>query len=137
VPVSALTGEGLKDLLTVVGEVVTAGMIAVRVVLPYDRGDLVETFHRRGMVTLERHDERGTLLEGKLPRAVLGLYTPYRPVPLRPGRAAHYPLAEDLAYAEAADDEDAADDRDGDALDAADMTDAEGGDRAGDVELAH
>ncbi len=140
VPVSALASTGLKELLTVVGEVVSEGMIAVRVVLPYDRGDLVETFHRRGMVTLERHDERGTLLEGKLPKTVLGLYTPYRPVPLRPGYAARYPFAEELAAADPDDaeegeydalDEDEEDDLDGDA-----PANLEGGDDvAGDVEI--
>ena len=77
VPVSALTGQGVSQLLTRVGDVLAERMLPVRVLLPFDRGDLVETFHRRGHVDDERHDPGGTLLAGSLPRELLGVYAPY------------------------------------------------------------
>jgi len=87
-PVSALTGQGTKELLTRVGEVLASRMVPVRVLVPFDRGDLVEAFHRRGHVARERQEERGTLLEGGLPTQLLGVFAPYR-TPAR--RVSHRP----------------------------------------------
>ncbi|HLZ24750.1 MAG TPA: GTPase HflX [Ktedonobacterales bacterium] len=84
VPVSALTGAGIRELLTRVGEVLAERMLSVRVLLPFDRGDLVEVFHRRGHVEDERQNENGTLLAGSLPRELLGVFAPYREPPRRP-----------------------------------------------------
>jgi GTP-binding protein HflX len=78
VPVSALTGRGLRELLARVGEVVAQRMASVYVLLPFERGDLVETFHRRGQIRSERQEETGTRIEGALPPALLGLFQPFQ-----------------------------------------------------------
>ena len=78
VPVSAVTGQNLKELLVRIGEVLADRMIAVRVLVPFDRGDLVEVFHRRGHVTEERQQADGTLLAGALPHPLVGVFAPYR-----------------------------------------------------------
>ena len=78
VPVSALAGSNLRELLVMVGEVIAAGMIPVRVRIPFDRGDLTEIFHRRGHVVEEQQDADGTVLRGGLPRPLLGMFAPYR-----------------------------------------------------------
>ncbi len=78
VPVSAVTGFQLKELLTKVGDVIATAQEPVQVLLPFERGDLVETFHRRGQVASERQEAEGTLIEGRLPHALLGLFAPYR-----------------------------------------------------------
>ncbi len=83
VPVSAITGQNLPALLDRLGAVLAERMVSVRVLLPFDRGDLVEAFHRRGSVRSERQEAEGTLIAGALPQPLLGIYKPYR----LPGRA--------------------------------------------------
>lgn len=78
VAVSAVTGQHLNELLTQIGDVIAKGLIPVRVLLPFERGDLVEAFHRRGHVRDERQDVDGTLLDGGLPRALMATFAPYR-----------------------------------------------------------
>ncbi len=107
VAVSALTRTNLDALLRRIGEVVTAGMVRVRVQVPFERGDLIEAFHRRGHVAEQRAEETGTYLEGLLPQAMLGAFAPYRlpTLPQREPRRSrfHVPRASDapLAAAEA------------------------------------
>ena len=78
VPVSALTGFGLKALLLSVSEVIAGSLDPVHVLVPFERGDLVEIFHRRGHIASERPELEGTLIEGELPHALLALFKPYR-----------------------------------------------------------
>ncbi len=78
VPVSALTGAGLNALLVRLGQVMAERMVRARVLLPYDRGELVETFHRRGHVEEERQEPEGTLLVGALPQPLLATFGPFR-----------------------------------------------------------
>ncbi|MGZ3673567.1 MAG: GTPase HflX [Ktedonobacterales bacterium] len=77
VPVSAITGQNLEALLTRIGDVIALQMVPVRVLLPFERGDLVEVFHRRGSVTREQAQENGTLIEGGLPQPLLGMFAAY------------------------------------------------------------
>ena len=77
VPVSAVTGQQLDVLLRRVGEVLAAQMVQVRVLVPFDRGDLVEVFHRRGTVRRQRAEEQGTVIEGLLPASVVAAFAPY------------------------------------------------------------
>jgi GTP-binding protein HflX len=86
VAISAVAHANLEALLRRVGEVLAAGMLRVRVVVPFERGDLVEVFHRRGHVTEQQTLEEGTCLEGLLPQALMAAFAPYRqPAPLRRG----------------------------------------------------
>jgi len=78
VPISAVTGFQLNQLLTKVSNVISMSLDPVHVLLPFERGDLVEVFHRRGHVASERPELEGTLIEGQLPHALLGLFEPYR-----------------------------------------------------------
>lgn len=74
VPISALQQTGLEELRAKIAEVLANSMEAVQVVVPYARSELVELFHRRGHVLREEHRPDGTLLEGRLPRALCGYY---------------------------------------------------------------
>jgi GTP-binding protein HflX len=67
VPVSALKGRGITALLDRVEEELEASMVALQVTIPYARGDLVDLFHKRGLIQQETHNAQGTLIEGKLP----------------------------------------------------------------------
>jgi GTP-binding protein HflX len=82
VPVSALTGQGLRELQLRVGDVIAERMVPVRVLVPFEHGDLVEAFHRRGHVSEEQQRPEGTLLVGAVPPPLLGMLAPYR-VPRR------------------------------------------------------
>ncbi|HEX9069367.1 MAG TPA: GTPase HflX [Ktedonobacterales bacterium] len=78
VPVSAVTRDGLDALLRTLGQVLTEDMASLTALIPYDRGDLVEIFHRRGQVRRQEAREDGTLIVGLAPRSVRGLLAPYR-----------------------------------------------------------
>jgi len=77
VPVSALQKVGLDALREKIAEVLAASMEAVRVLIPFDKSELVELFHRRGHVDQEEHQAEGTLLVGRIPRSLRGYYKPY------------------------------------------------------------
>jgi GTP-binding protein HflX len=78
VAISATTGFQLRDLLIKLGEVISSSLHPIEVLLPFQRGDLVEAFHRRGHVASEQTEADGTRIDGQLPRALLGLFEPYR-----------------------------------------------------------
>jgi len=68
VRISALTGQGLDELLALIERTLAEEMVAVRVQIPYRANELVALFHQRGIVTREEFTERGTLIEGKIAR---------------------------------------------------------------------
>lgn len=88
VAVSAHTGEHLDLLLRKLSEVLADEMVRFTVLLPYDRGDLVEVFHRRGHVIRQEAQEAGTLIEGTLPRQIVPAFAPWRVTPAMTKRAA-------------------------------------------------
>lgn len=78
VALSALRQIGLDELRTKLAEVLAKSMEQVQVVIPYEKSEFVELFHRRGHVVREEHCADGTLLEGTLPRSLHGYYRPYQ-----------------------------------------------------------
>jgi GTP-binding protein HflX len=88
VAVSARTGAHLDLLLGKLGEVLADEMVRYTVLLPYDRGDMVEVFHRRGHVIRQDAQEQGTLIEGTLPRQIVAAFAPWRVTPAMTKRAA-------------------------------------------------
>ncbi|MCB0061193.1 MAG: GTPase HflX [Caldilineaceae bacterium] len=77
VAVSALTGEGLDDLHTMIDEVLYAQMAPVDVLIPYAHGELVAFFHQHGFVESEDHTADGTHLTGRMPVELAGRYADY------------------------------------------------------------
>ncbi len=75
VAVSALHKIGLDALLTQITQVLAAKMEVVQVIIPYDKSELVELFHRRGRVELEEHRSNGTFIAGRLPRSLVNYFT--------------------------------------------------------------
>jgi GTP-binding protein HflX len=74
VAISALTGEGLEGLLACIEGVLEAQMTQLDVLIPYDVGELVDLFHRRGLIEQEEHTGAGTRIVGRVPRALLGRF---------------------------------------------------------------
>jgi GTP-binding protein HflX len=70
VPVSALTGQGITALLDRIEEELESSMAPVSVTIPYERGDLVDLFHTRGVIEQETYDGQGTRIDGRLPLAL-------------------------------------------------------------------
>jgi GTP-binding protein HflX len=64
---SAVTGEGVDDLLTVVAERLAERTSLVHLAVPYDRFDVVAAAHRFGEVVAEKHEDHGTVLDVMLP----------------------------------------------------------------------
>ncbi|MFI5491175.1 GTPase HflX [Actinoplanes sp. NPDC051859] len=60
--VSARSGQGIDGLHAAIAERLPRPAVDLRVLLPYDRGDLVARIHRKGQVLDTRHTEEGTEL---------------------------------------------------------------------------
>ena len=71
VVISAVTGEGIDELLVALGEQLRATANTVELLVPYDRGDVVATVHREGEVLSEAHEDGGTRLHARLDPAGL------------------------------------------------------------------
>ena len=77
VVISARTGEGLDELLVAIEEALPRPPIAVDVVIPYERGDLVARIHREGDVQASDHVDSGTHLRALVPASLAPLLTPF------------------------------------------------------------
>jgi GTP-binding protein HflX len=69
VVVSAVTGEGVDDLLLAVGDRLRALSTVVELLVPYERGDVVAAVHREGDVLTEAHEDQATRLRARLDAA--------------------------------------------------------------------
>ncbi len=64
---SALTGEGLQDILRRISDEAARGAVTMTLVIPYTRGDLVKLAHERAQILSERHTDEGTQLVIRAP----------------------------------------------------------------------
>ena len=76
--ISALTGEGLKELAEAIAVGSYQTFVHVKVKLPYSEGRLVSLFHEKGHVQDIQHLEDGILIDGMLPRQLLAFFDAYR-----------------------------------------------------------
>jgi len=72
VKISALTGDGLTELLDRVEDMLERQMAHVSVLIPYEQGELVDLFHRRGLIEEEEHTGEGTRMVGLIPQELAG-----------------------------------------------------------------
>ena len=84
VAMSALTGEGLPELLACIERVLDEELVSVDLLLPYQRGDLLGLIHQRGVIIREDHDPAGTRVSAKVPVALMPRLEPYQEVPPHP-----------------------------------------------------
>ena len=71
VAVSALNGDGTAELAAAISERLAADVVVVRLEIPYARADIAAAAHREGEVVVEKHEETGSVLEVRLPKASL------------------------------------------------------------------
>ena len=62
--VSARTGEGVDELRTLIADELPTPDVPVHVLIPYQRGDLVDLLHREGEIVSEEHTGEGTRIDG-------------------------------------------------------------------------
>jgi GTP-binding protein HflX len=77
VPVSALTGDGVADVLQAVGDRLRSLERIVELVVPYERGDVLAALHREGEVLVEVHADGGTRVRARLPDAAIGRFAEF------------------------------------------------------------
>ena len=75
VAISALTGSGLDALLIRIEGILETQMAWLEVTIPYEMGELVDLFHRRGLVEREEYVDVGTRIAGRMPRALTGRFS--------------------------------------------------------------
>jgi GTP-binding protein HflX len=77
IPVSALKGRGMMALLDRIEEELERSMVPLVVDIPYQRGDLVDLYHKRGLVDQETYDGTGTHIEGRVPANLLSYFASF------------------------------------------------------------
>jgi GTP-binding protein HflX len=69
VVISALSGEGIEELLAAIGDRLRATLRIIDLVVPYDRGDVLAAVHREGEVLVETHGETAARLRVRVDQA--------------------------------------------------------------------
>jgi GTP-binding protein HflX len=77
-PISAATGEGIDELLATIATRLPHPPVELAVLLPYDRGDLVDRAHREGEVLAVEHTGDGTRVRLRAPAGLAHALGPYR-----------------------------------------------------------
>lgn len=80
VAISALTGEGIPELLAAIETALEGTFEPVSIFLPYKRGDLLSLFHERGQVESEQHQADGVMIHGRLPAPLLPYFEQFTQV---------------------------------------------------------
>jgi GTP-binding protein HflX len=78
VRVSALHGTGVDDLLGCISENLLLQFVALDVLIPYNRGELVAKFHQFGTIDYECHEAAGIHLHGHMPANHSGPFAAFR-----------------------------------------------------------
>ena len=76
-PISALTGQGIEDLLAAIEDELFETFIELDVRIPFEQGKLISLFHERGQVIDFSNNEQGTRIKGLMPRRLVFYYEPY------------------------------------------------------------
>ncbi|MCL2379697.1 MAG: GTPase HflX [Coriobacteriia bacterium] len=75
--VSAMTREGLDDLLLAIERFAAASSQSMEVLIPFTRGDLVELAHLRTTIVEESYVEDGTRMTLRVPKDLEGQFKPF------------------------------------------------------------
>ncbi|MFU8773444.1 MAG: GTPase HflX, partial [Anaerolineales bacterium] len=77
VAISALTGEGMIDLLLAAKEFLFENLQQIVVRLPYEEGGLIALFHEQGQVERVEHGQKEVLIQGRIPGRLVASFQPY------------------------------------------------------------
>jgi GTP-binding protein HflX len=96
---SATTGEGLPELLAAIAARLPHPEVDLAVLVPYDRGDLLDRAHREAEILEVEHSGDGTRVHLRAPAALAHALDPYRvddpaqPAPGQPGARSGAPTS--------------------------------------------
>ena len=76
-PISALSGQGIDELLEAVERELFEKFIELDVKIPFSEGNLISMFHESGQVIDISHGENGAHIKGLIPRRLLFNFKPY------------------------------------------------------------
>jgi GTP-binding protein HflX len=77
VAISALSGQGIPELLRVVSEQLYETYEPIVVRMPYQQGNLISMFHEYGLVERIEHERGGIVIQGRLPLRLIARYKTY------------------------------------------------------------
>jgi GTP-binding protein HflX len=77
IAVSALTGQGIDELVTMIEAQLPHPQIDIKATVPYDRGDLLARAYREGNVLSRTDTEAGTVIIAKVPQALANVLEEY------------------------------------------------------------
>lgn len=68
VNISALTGEGIEQLLQAIANLLKERYTSIKVTIPYNKSNLVSLLHQKGRVSHEKYQEAGIEIEAEISR---------------------------------------------------------------------
>ena len=77
ISISAITGEGIPDLLHLMREELFESYSPIHVRLPYKQGALISLFHELGQVERVEHERGGVVMYGRIPGRLLAQFSPW------------------------------------------------------------
>ena len=77
IAVSALTGQGIAELVALIEQQLPHPQIDIKATIPYDRGDLLARAYREGKVLSRTDTESGTVVVAKVPQLLANLLEEY------------------------------------------------------------
>jgi GTP-binding protein HflX len=77
IAVSALTGQGIDELVALIEAQLPHPQIDIKATVPYDRGDLLARAYREGNVLSRTDTEAGTVIIAKVPQALANVLEEY------------------------------------------------------------
>jgi GTP-binding protein HflX len=78
VAISALSGEGVSELLEKVNGYLYEDFITINISLPYQEGGLITIFHEQGQVEKLEHKPGGVEINGRIPGRLLSYFHPFQ-----------------------------------------------------------
>jgi GTP-binding protein HflX len=76
--VSAVTGEGIPDLLELIATQLRSVSNIVELGVPYARGDVLASLHREGEVLVEVHEAEQVRVQVRISEAAAGRFAEFR-----------------------------------------------------------
>ena len=75
ITISALKGDGVKELLKVIQQELYETYAPILVRLPYQQGALISMFHEAGQIERVEHGRRGVVMQGRIPGRLLAQFS--------------------------------------------------------------
>jgi GTPase len=75
--ISALSGEGIHNLVRAIEEQLFETFLPIHVRLPYQQGQLISLFHEQGLISQIEHERGGVIIQGSIPGRLFTRFQEY------------------------------------------------------------